>query len=189
LARKTANHAKRKRTDESHKVSLADIPKGSSIVYVSDTDNLLTYQLGPKAFVLSLEDATNSEYFEMAEVKATSNDDIFKRSLETNPKWAITTGVIGILFILLDIVGVWSSVYMTGFVTIGVFMILSYWFGLSLLILKVAKRPLSKGETALVVFALLIGWFTLLIATGEKPQLGIFHYIALYMGTRAMRLN
>jgi hypothetical protein len=39
-----------------------------AFTYVSDSGDVLTYHLGSKAFVLSLEDVTNDEYFEMAEV-------------------------------------------------------------------------------------------------------------------------
>ena len=58
------------------KVSLIGIPKGSRLTYVSDANGYLTYLIerqqqsfkldrGSKVAVLSLADATNSDYFEM----------------------------------------------------------------------------------------------------------------------------
>jgi hypothetical protein len=54
------------------KINLSGIPKGSRLVYASAADDCLTYQHGSKAVVLSLQDATNTQYFEMAEPKAGS---------------------------------------------------------------------------------------------------------------------
>ena len=177
------------------KINLTDIPKGSRLVYVSDTDDYVTYQKGSKVFVLGLEDATKGEYFEMAETGSQPvqpTEPIPVRLFAHNRGTGITMGVLALLAVLMDISGVFASQYPIGVITIGMLISVSYWLGFSTLIRKIAKRQLNRWETGFTAFGLFVLYFVVCAAFAPDPSkvhLGMIDYVGFYAAIRAMRLT
>ena len=181
------------------KLDLGDIPQGSLLTYTSDIDDVLTYRVGSRACTISLEDATNGEYFEMAEVTETETNTVvesFKsiliRLLEENGKTAIAMGILASLVIFVDITGLRGEQYPIGFASIGTLVAVAYWLGLSTLIRKIAKGQLNKwatGFTASGLYVLYVIICATMAGDASPVRLGMIDMFGFYMAIRAMRLS
>jgi hypothetical protein len=181
------------------KVDLMDIPKGSLLHYVFDIDNEVTYRAGARSFILSADDASNSEYFTVTTTPpvalpvtpailaapatpatpAAPEGSIFARFCQQNPKLVITIAVFALLFIGLDFGGVFKDSHVQGAIAFGVVIDISWMIGLSLLVRKVG-RQLSQGEAWFAAigffFALYVPCLAVIVAFSAPGEpLGPIH--------------
>jgi hypothetical protein len=194
------------------KDDFASLPKGSLLTYITDEDDTITYRVGSRACKLRLEDATNGEYFAMTEAAMTEAEaeieteaapaapdahakiaDTIKSLLfdlmDQNLGVTITTGIIAIMVVFLDITGVFGPDHPTGISLLGIPITAAYWLGIAVVIRRFSGQ-LSKWATAGVIIGMLLLHVYIAIRLGEtRPMLNMFDLLGFWAAIRMMRLK
>ena len=165
-------------------MDLLGIPKGSRLVYTSDTNDRLTYQHGSRTFELSLEDATNGTYFSMS---VPANESLFARLWNECRVSCVFLALTTALALFVDMTHALPQLP-PGMATIGALVAIAYWVGSAVLIRKITKRQLNRWETAGLLFTALVIYFMIGGATGGPVLLGWPDYFGIFAAIQALRL-